>query len=145
MNVSQIMTEPVISVAPSDSLSCAAELLKKHGVGVLPVCDNNRIQGIVTDRDLVTRGLASDTDPSKCQISQVMTNNVVSISPDTELTEAAHIMAQKQLHRLPVVKEGNVVGMISLGDLAKNHPYSMEVSEALAEISEEEIPSVPEN
>lgn len=144
MYVCQLMHQPVIAVSPQDSISEAAQLLKKHRVGMLPVCQAGRLCGVITDRDLVTRGLASGIPPEKCPVRQVMTQQITCVTPDTELSVATYLMAKHKLRRLPVVQESQVVGMLSLGDLALARPYSMEVAQTLAEISKEDVFSLPQ-
>lgn len=134
------MTDKIISVSPSDNLSHASALLKKHGVGCLPVCDNKgQLCGIVTDRDIVTRGLSCGENPAKCEISEIMTTGVVTVSPSAKIEDATKVMSSEKVRRVPVVLSNKLVGMLSLGDIAKTHSCNMEVSEALGDISKEDI------
>ncbi|NLL38267.1 MAG: CBS domain-containing protein [Clostridiales bacterium] len=136
MQVKELMRGSVITVDPGDAVSSAARLLYKYNIGALPVCsDDGRIKGIVTDRDIVLRCVAAEADPEKTPIREIMTRNVVTVSPSDDVREATRLMATDQIRRLPVVDEGKVVGMLSLGDISKSHNYSMEASKALTEIS----------
>ena len=136
MIVSQLMHPNVISVSPDESAALAARLLNRHNIGSLPVCSlDGRLRGILTDRDIVLRCVAADCDPSSTPVRDVMTRGVVSVSPDEDVREAARLMSAEQIRRLPVVREGRVVGMVSLGDMSKCPQYDMEASKALCEIS----------
>ena len=138
MQVSQLMHQPVITLKPEDSLSEAAQLFRRYGIGMLPVCQNSQLCGVVTDRDLVTRGVASGIVPEKCPVRRIMTQCLTCVTPDTDLSAAAYLMARHKLRRLPVVQEGQVIGVLTLADLARSHPHTLEVSQTLAEISKEE-------
>lgn len=79
--------------------------------------------------------MAAETDPENTPIREIMSRNVVTVTPDDDVREAARLMASEQIRRLPVTQDGKVVGMLSLGDISKSHNYSMEASKALTEIS----------
>ena len=135
MKVSDIMTSKLISVKPDQSILEASAMLKKYNIGALPVISEDRnLRGIVTDRDIVLRCVAADSDPSLTPVKEIMSRNIVSVSPDTPLGEAAEIMSEHRVRRLPVVEDGRVEGMISLGDMAKAHAPTVEISTALSEI-----------
>ncbi|GHU88939.1 CBS domain-containing protein [Clostridia bacterium] len=136
MLVSQMMNPHVVSVAPDENASLAARLLSRHNVGSLPVCSKDgRLKGIVTDRDIVLRCVAAESDPNETSISEIMSRGVVSVAPTDDAHEAARLMAAEQIRRLPVVDGGRVVGMVSLGDVARRDEFDMEAAEALSEIS----------
>ncbi len=91
---------------------------------------------MITDRDIVLRCVATESDPQSTRVREIMTRGVVSVSPDDDVREAAHKMAHEQVRRLPVVSAGgSVVGMLSLGDMAKSRALEMEAANALSEIS----------
>lgn len=137
MEVRELMTENVVSITPEESAALAARLLAWHNLGALPVCDSDqRVQGIVTDRDIVVRCVAAEKNPADQKVKDIMSSQMESVSPDDHVKRAAHIMAGSQIRRLPVVEAGKLVGMISLGDIAKSHSCHMEAAEALSEISE---------
>jgi len=137
MLIRDIMSPNVVSISPEESAALAARLLYRHNIGALPVCTaDGRVKGIVTDRDIVLRCIAAESDPAATPIKEIMTKGVASISPNDDVRVGTRIMAKEQVRRLPVVSDGRVVGMVSLGDMAKTHSYDMEASKALSEISE---------
>ena len=137
MQVRELMNQSVVSITPGESASLAARLLARHQLGALPVCgEDGGLRGIVTDRDIVTRCVAAETDPHKVPVREIMSRNCAVISPEEDAAEAARLMGAGQVRRLPVLEAGKVVGMVSLGDLAKSHAFDMEASKALSEISE---------
>lgn len=130
------MNGNVISIAPEESASLAARLLNRYNVGALPVCGDGQIlRGILTDRDIVMRCVAADGDPEHTPVKEIMTRNVATVLPEDDVRNAARLMASKQVRRLPVVENGKLVGMLSLGDMAKSQMFDMEASKALSEIS----------
>ena len=137
MQVRDLMSQGVVSITPGESAALAARLLSRHNVGSLPVCgEDGRLRGIVTDRDIVLRCVAAEEDPSKVPVRDIMSRNCAVVSPNDDAREATRLMAAKQVRRLPVLENDKVVGMVSLGDLAKSHRFDMEASKALSEISE---------
>lgn len=137
MQVRELMNQSVVSITPGESASLAARLLARHQLGALPVCgEDGGLRGIVTDRDIVTRCVAAETDPHKVPVREIMSRNCAVISPEEDAAEAARLMGAGQVRRLPVLEDGKVVGMVSLGDLAKCRACDMEAAEAPSEISE---------
>lgn len=119
MKVHEIMTADVRSVAPDTTLVEAAGLMRELDVGALPVCDGDELAGLVTDRDMVVRGIADGNDPNVSKVSDVMSGGVEAVSADDDVENAVRIMEQRQIRRLPVLdREKRLVGMISLGDVA---------------------------
>ena len=106
-------------------------------IGSLPVVENNQVVGMVTDRDMVIRGLTNGNVNDTIQ--SVMSNNVVTISPDASLEEATQLMSQHQIRRLPVIENGNLVGMVSLGDLAVREQANQNAGHALSQISQQNL------
>ena len=136
MKLRDIMTKSVIRIDPEESVAVAARTLAHYNIGVLPVCGGDgRICGLVTDRDLVTRCLASGRSPASMTVREVMTGNVISAQPDMDAGAAAHLMGRQQIRRLPVVENGRLCGMVSLGDLANREESVYDATDALAEIS----------
>ena len=136
MRVRDIMTEAVIRIRPEESVSVAARTMTNYNVGILPVCGaNGRICGLVTDRDLVTRCLAAGRNPGNTPVRDVMTGSVIFVRQDTDAGLAAGIMGRKQIRRLPVVENGRLCGMVSLGDLSVQPELGYDAGDALAEIS----------
>lgn len=118
MKIRQMMTTPAIRISPEESVEVAARTLARYNIGALPVCGSDgRLCGMVTDRDLVTRCLASGGRPGQTTVKQVMTGTVVAVDPDMEAEEAAKLMGKRQIRRLPVVQNERLCGMVSLGDL----------------------------
>lgn len=137
MQVRDFMNPSVVSITPGESACLAARLLSRHNVGSLPVCgEDGGLRGIVTDRDIVLRCVAAEEDPAHVSVKDIMTRNCAVVSPDDDAREATRLMAARQVRRLPVLEGGRVVGMVSLGDLAKSHQFDMEASKALSEISD---------
>lgn len=137
MQVRDVMNPTVVSIAPQESVALAARLLARHNVGALPVCAREgTLHGMVTDRDLVLRCVAAEEDPRQVPVRQVMSRHPAQVAPGDDVRQAAQRMARQQVRRLPVVEGGKVVGMVSLGDLAKCGRYEMEISRALTDISE---------
>jgi CBS domain-containing protein len=140
MTVGQVMTFPVEVVHPSDTVRTAAEEMRALNVGSIPVCEGDKPVGVVTDRDLVVRGLALGHDPDTLSVSEVMSDVVQSCRPDTPIEEAARLMKEHQIRRLVVVDDDQtVVGVVSLGDLARDASEQL-AGETLEAISE---PSPP--
>ena len=126
------MNPAVVTVEPSSSAALAARLISRHNVGALPVCGGDgRLRGIVTDRDIVLRCVAAE-EP----VRDIMTRNCATVSPGDDCREATRLMAAQQVRRLPVTEGGKIVGIVSLGDLAKCQAFDMEAAKALSEISE---------
>ena len=137
MKVRDIMTNPAVSISPNESVEVAARTLTHYNIGILPVCGSDgKLCGLVTDRDLVIRCVASGKTPGKTSVREVMTGRVVSVQPDTEVGVAAHLMGRQQIRRLPVVENGRLCGMVSLGDLAKREESVMDAADALTDITD---------
>ncbi|WP_352417991.1 CBS domain-containing protein [Proteiniborus sp.] len=142
LKIKEIMTKDVKTVSEDCTVKEVAEHMKSLNVGSVPVCDkSNKLVGMVTDRDMVIRGLTSSGEQNT-PINQVMSTNPVSISPDTGVHEAARVMAKNQIRRLPVVENNEVVGIVSIGDLAVRDIYVNEAGDALSSISEPSNPMI---
>ena len=136
MLVKDVMSQRVVTVAPEESAALAARLLSRHELGALPVCaPDGTLAGIVTDRDIVTRCVAAGEEPGRVPVRDIMSPAPSVITPETPVSAAARLMAQRQVRRLPVVEQGQVVGMLSLGDLARSRRTDTEAAEALSDIS----------
>ncbi|MCU9612603.1 CBS domain-containing protein [Caldibacillus lycopersici] len=140
-NLREIMTDDVITVKESQSVQECAALMSQHNIGAIPVVNNSgQMVGIVTDRDITLRTTAQGENPHT-PVSEVMTSQqIVQGTPDMDVHEAANIMAQQQIRRLPVVENGHIVGMVALGDLATENIYANEAGEALQDISSPSSP-----
>lgn len=136
MKIRDVMTRDVIKVAPEETVEVAARTLARYNIGILPVCDHrDKLCGLVTDRDLVTRCVAANRSPSDTKVSDVMTMQLTTAAPDMETEVAAGIMGRVQVRRLPVVENGRVCGMVSLGDLARREQSMQAAADALTGIS----------
>ena len=130
------MSTNVICVEPNESAAVAARLLSRFNVGALPVCTKDgRLRGMVTDRDIVLRCVAADDDAQTVKVSDIMTRRIYSVDAQESIQNASALMARRQVRRLPVEEGGKLVGMVSLGDVAKLQDYTTEAAEALSEIS----------
>ena len=136
MKVKDVMSTNVVCVEPDESAAVAARLLSRFNVGALPVCTKDgRLRGMVTDRDIVLRCAAADDDAQSVKVSEIMTRRIYSVDAQESIQNASALMARRQVRRLPVEEDGKLVGMVSLGDVAKLHDYTTEAAEALGEIS----------
>jgi len=141
MKVRDIMTKQVAYINPDSKVIEAAQLMQKHNIGSVPVCDQSGVVGIVTDRDIVLRSISNGKNPQDTPVRDVMTGQVKTATPDMDVDEVAKLMATHKVRRMPVVENNSLVGMVSLGDIAVNNQFNFEASEALAEISK---PAKPE-
>lgn len=122
MKLSEIMTSEVEILHPDDSLQTAARKMRDRDIGFLPVYDGDQLIGVLTDRDIVMRGLASGMQPETMIGRNMLTAPVVYCYDDQSVDEATDLMRQNQIRRLVILQRGNdrVVGVVSLGDLAMN-------------------------
>jgi len=141
MKVKDIMTKNVAYVNPMSTVVDAARLMQKHNVGSIPVCDQNGVIGIVTDRDIVVRNVAHGNNPQSTAVKDVMTSQVVTATLDMDVKDVSEIMSKQQVRRLPVVENNMLVGIVARGDVEADTRFDMEASEALSEISR---PAKPE-
>ncbi len=134
------MTDNVSTVSPTSSVAEAAQVMKNLDVGAVPVCNGTQPMGIITDRDIAIRNIADNQDIN-APVEQFMSQNLVYGNPEMSVDEAAQLMAENQIRRLPIVENDNIVGIVSLGDLAVQEKADMEAGSALSSIS---IPSKPQ-
>lgn len=136
MKIRELMSKTVVRIHPEESVAVAARTLAHYNIGILPVCGNDgRVCGLVTDRDIVTRCLASGRSPAVTPVREVMTTQILSAGPDMDASAAAGLMGRAQIRRLPVLENGRLCGMVSLGDLAQREETGMDAADALGEIS----------
>ncbi|PLR79189.1 CBS domain-containing protein [Bacillus sp. V3-13] len=135
--VRDIMTEDVETCSLLDNVFEVAVKMKELDVGAIPIVDNEKLVGMITDRDIVVRGIA-EKYPGSSKVEAIMSKNLITVSPDTSTKEAAELMAQHQIRRLPVVENGKLVGIVALGDLAVRELTDDQAKTALSEISEPE-------
>ena len=136
MKLREIMTPNPVHVEPDTTVDVAARLLTQYNIGMLPVCTpDGALHGLVTDRDIVTRCLAAGRSPAHTGVRDVMPRRIVSAPPHMETSAAAHLMGREQIRRLPILEDGRLQGIVSLGDLAEWEESSLDASDALTEIS----------
>ena len=141
MKVGQIMSTSVECVRPDDTLQEAAYVMKERNIGFLPVCDLDRFIGMLTDRDIVIRGVADGRDTRTTRVRAVMTPDAICCREDDDVDEAARLMQDRRVRRIVVLdSRGRLVGILSLGDLATGSEDPHRVGEVLHAVSE---PSVP--
>ena len=138
MQLIDVMTRNAECIKPSDSVMHAARRMRDMEVGSLPVCDqNSRLAGMITDRDITIRCTADGHDPKEVAVADIMTPEIIYCFEDDDIHEAAAVMEEHQIRRLPVLnREKRLVGIVTLGDMAvRGDDYAMN-AEALREISE---------
>ena len=122
MKVSRCMCENVCQVTPETNIKEVAKLMQENKVGCIPVCNDNKVCGIVTDRDLVLRGMACDKNIDTTKVSDIMTCNPCTCKEDDDIEKAEDLMVENQIKRIPVCdNNNNIVGMLSIGNLFQNH------------------------
>jgi CBS domain-containing protein len=129
--VEEIMTRDTRTMNADDPIIEAAHIMRDDDIGDVIVLEDGRVTGIVTDRDIVVRGVAEGRDPGSTPVSEVCTSGVEAIEPDASIDDALRKMREADVRRLPVVEDGRPVGIVSLGDLA----VEREPDSTLADIS----------
>lgn len=136
MKLREVMSKPVVRIQPDETVTVAARLLEHNNIGAMPVCGTDgRLCGMLTDRDIVTRCLAAGKSPQNTSVREIMTGKVYVARPDMEASMAAGLMGREQIRRLPVMENGRLCGIVSLGDLAIKEGTKEEAGGALVEIS----------
>ena len=135
MKVKELMTSNPTVVKPEETVAQAATLMKQEDCGALPVLANGKLVGMITDRDIVIRAIAAGKDPKATKVSEVMTADPVTTSPDASDDDAEKLMAKSQVRRLPVVEDGKLVGILVTAQLARRGNTS-ELGETIRGISE---------
>lgn len=135
MKISDVMTPNPKTVKPSDSIQTAANIMREEDAGAVPVVEGGRVVGMVTDRDIVVRAVADGDFTAK--ISDVVSDDVITATPEMTTSEAAELMGEHQIRRLPVIDaDDRLVGIVSLGDLAVKENRDSRMGETLENISE---------
>ena len=135
MKIREVMTRNVRCVKPDTSIKEAAIEMQQLDVGALPICDGDRLTGMVTDRDIVVRCVAKGMDPGRTQVKDAMTEHLTWCREDDDVQEAAKLMQDKQIRRLPIVdKDKRLVGIVSLGDVATREDRAT-AGEAVKDVS----------
>ncbi len=121
MRVKECMCKKVVRATSDTNLQEIAKLMEQNNVGCVPICNQeNHVIGFVTDRDIITRCIANNKNCNQTKASDIMTTKVIKTTPDTELEDATQTMSQNQIRRLPVIENNQIVGMLTIGDLAQN-------------------------
>jgi len=142
MQLSEIMTRGVEVIAPDASVKEAAAKMKQLNIGPLPVCDGEQLIGMLTDRDITIRVVAEGCDPTTTRVCEAITPDVVYCFEDQEVQEAARVMEQHQIRRLPIVNHDKcLVGIVALGDLAVRTNDQKLAGEVLERVSEPAAPN----
>ncbi len=137
MKVNEIITHDPEVIRPETALIEAAQKMKSLDIGMLPICDGDRLVGVITDRDITVRGVAQGYDPKTARVQEVMTPEVIYCFDDEDVKEAAKKMEEKKVRRLPVLnREKRLVGIVSLGDLAVRTGKEKLAGEVLERVSE---------
>ena len=135
MKVRDVMTSSVDWVSPDTSVVEVARLMKKDDVGSIPVCKDNKLMGIITDRDIVLNVVAAGGN-ANVTAKDIMSKDIISVSADQDIHEAANLMSKNQVRRLPVLENGNLVGILAIGDMAIEKIHINEAGDALSDISQ---------
>ena len=135
MKVREIMSKDIASLKSDDRVERAAQLMKQYNCGSIPVCTQDKLIGIVTDRDIAVRSVASGQDVTQQRVCDIMTDSVVFGSPEMEVNDAARLMSDRQIRRLPIVDNNSLVGIVALGDISLEPACQDSAEDALCNIS----------
>lgn len=139
-SVRDAMTESPRSIGASASVVEAARLMREEHIGSLPITDDEKLVGMITDRDITTRVVAEAADPKTTSVADVYSRDLISVEPDNDLEQALQLMARHQVRRLPVVENGRLVGIVAQADIAlrENETKTGQLVEAISEPSQGE-------
>ena len=136
-HIRDVMTPNPECVTEKDSLRDVARIMKNQDTGVVPVVDGRKIVGLITDRDIVVRGLAEGKDLDTTRVNELMTNSIRSVREDSTINEALDLMGSAEIRRVPVVNGNDeLVGIVSMGDIATNSNRDGKIGQTLENISE---------
>jgi CBS domain-containing protein len=137
MQIREVMTSDVRLVDPTTTLKDAAQMMREGDFGLLPIGENDRLVGTITDRDITIRAVASGKDPNSTTVRDAMSQGIFYCFEDQSVDEVAAMMGDKQVRRMPVLnRDKRLVGIVALGDLATEHGADDDAGEALSEISQ---------
>jgi len=122
VNVKEVMTKDLITLEPDASILDAAQLMKKFNVGTILITQNDKLTGILTDRDIVLRLIAENIDCQDAKLKDFMSQSPVSVSSNEDIQFVADMMAEHQIKRLPIIENNKLVGIVTLGDLSMVAP-----------------------
>jgi len=135
MKVRDVMTSNVTTAGADTTLEEIATMMKAEDTGAIPVVEEGELLGLITDRDIVIRCVAEGRDPSEVTAEDILTENLEVVDPETDVQEALDLMGRHQIRRLPVVDKGELVGMVSIGDLAVKQGDEQDTGETLKDVS----------
>jgi CBS domain-containing protein len=118
-SIKEVMTRDVRACEPNATVADAAKVMAQEDVGPVPIVEDGRLIGIVTDRDIVVRVVAEGRDPNATRVSEIASTELVTVSPDDDLDEALKLLAERQIRRLPVVEGDRLVGIVAQADIAR--------------------------
>ena len=118
-SIKEVMTRDVRACEPNATVAEAAKVMAQEDVGPVPIVEDGRLVGIVTDRDIVVRVVAEGRDPNATTVKEIASTDLVTVSPDDDLDEALHLLAERQVRRLPVVEGDRLVGIVAQADIAR--------------------------
>ncbi|MCJ7839525.1 CBS domain-containing protein [Lederbergia sp. NSJ-179] len=133
--IRDIMTTSIETCSPNETVYDVSVRMKDDNIGVIPIVDNERLIGVITDRDIVLRCIAEKESPQS-KVSDIMSSRLITVTPETTTQEATQLMAKEQIRRLPVVEDSKLVGIVALADLAVRDLTNDQAKAALSEISE---------
>ena len=137
MQLKEVMTPEVEVIQPEATLQQAAAKMRRLNIGPLPVCDGDRLIGMLTDRDITVRAVAEGCDPNTTTVREAMTPDIAYCFDDQDVQDAVQLMERYQIRRLPILnRDKRLVGMVSLGDLAVSSGEPTQVGETLKQVSE---------
>ncbi len=139
MLVKDIMTKAPACCTPATNLREVAREMLTRDCGEIPVCEGTRLLGVVTDRDLVCRGFAREMNPAELTAGDVMTAHVATVDENDSIQRAITIMVEQRVRRLPVLREGALVGILSQADLAEHLPLA-EIGALIRKLSSKHVP-----
>jgi CBS domain-containing protein len=118
-SIKEVMTRDVRACEPNATVAEAAKVMAQEDVGPVPIVEDGRLVGIVTDRDIVVRVVAEGRDPNATTVSEIASTELVTVSPDDDLDEGLKLLAERQIRRLPVVEGDRLVGIVAQADIAR--------------------------
>ncbi|MCL6431972.1 MAG: CBS domain-containing protein [Anaerolineae bacterium] len=136
------MTTELVTVSPDTAVTEAARLMRDADIGDVLVVDQGRLVGILTDRDVTVRVIAQGIDPKEAKVGDYMTRDLVTGMPEWDVEDAADLLGEEQIRRLPILEDGRLIGIVSLGDIAVQFAEEMAACQALEEISEPAMPRI---
>lgn len=136
-NLADIMSKDVHVIAPSTTVQEAAQQMKQQDVGALPICDGQKLVGMVTDRDITIRAVAKGSDPRATKVTDIMSGDVVWCYDDASVEEVARTMEAKQLRRMPIIDhDKRLVGIVALADVATSRTSPETKAQGVAGVSQ---------